>query len=221
VSSYVVQILTAFASAPLRDSRLGARDSEVMSSPPNRISILEQRTTPQRLRIELCVYRAKGLFLTLLQELIYFRWTVSEFLVLFKMSQLPLSPPSEPGSPRPIQPVPLTSSIRTTPIHPLLSDIRVPGEPLPSHRYHPVTCTPIDIDDVRSQLEQLRKEYPSSKAALKAQEEIAKEVRQRLDEAEKKREEVQKALDKKTQERDIELKVVSKYQKMKASEIPS
>lgn len=134
------------------------------------------------------------------------------------MSQLPLSPPSEPTS---IQPVPLTSSIRTTPIHSLLPDIRVPGEPLPSHRYHPVTCTPINFDEVRSQLEQLRKEYPSSEAALKAQEEAAKDVKQRLEDAEKKRDEVQRALDKKTQERDIELKVVSKYQKMKVSEIPS
>ncbi|KKA23579.1 hypothetical protein T310_2418 [Rasamsonia emersonii CBS 393.64] len=136
------------------------------------------------------------------------------------MSQLPLSPPSEPGSPHTTEPVPLTSSIRTTPIHPLLPEIKVPGEPLPSHRYNPVTCTPFDPAEIRPQLEQLRKEYSSPAAALKAQEEAVKEVKQRIEDAERKRGEVQKALDKKIKERDTELKVLSKYQEVKAS-VPS
>lgn len=134
--------------------------------------------------------------------------------------QAPLSPPAEPNSPQP-QPVSLDSPTRTTPIHSLLPDIRVPGEPLPPHRYHPVTCIPIDAVEVRAQLQQLRKEYPSATAALKAQEEAAKEVKQRLEDAERKRDEVQKALDKKIKERDTELKVLSKYQEVKASELSS
>jgi septal ring factor EnvC (AmiA/AmiB activator) len=113
-------------------------------------------------------------------------------------------------------PIPLTSPIRTTPIHPLLPDIRVPKEPLPPHQYNPITCAPIDIASVRHQLHQLRKEYPSTAAVLKAQEEAAKEVRERMEDAERKRNEVQRALDKKIQERDTELKVLSKYQ-VKAS----
>ncbi|KAJ9295174.1 hypothetical protein DTO271G3_6344 [Paecilomyces variotii] len=134
--------------------------------------------------------------------------------------QAPLSPPADTSLPQP-QPVPLDSPIRTTPIHSALPEIRVPGEPLPPHRYHPVTCTAIDAVEVRSQLQQLRKEYPSSTAALKAQEEAAKDVKQRLEDAEKKRDEVQKALDKKIKERDTELKVLSKYQEVKASKIPT
>ncbi|GAD91672.1 hypothetical protein ANI_1_432164 [Paecilomyces variotii No. 5] len=134
--------------------------------------------------------------------------------------QAPLSPPADPGSPQ-TQPVPLDSPTRTTPIHSALPEIRVPGEPLAPHRYHPVTCIPIDAVEFRSQLQQLRKEYQSSTAALKAQEEAAKEVKQRIEDAEKKRDEVQKALDKKIKERDTELKVLSKYQEVKASEIPT
>ncbi|OXV05459.1 hypothetical protein Egran_06773 [Elaphomyces granulatus] len=135
------------------------------------------------------------------------------------MSQFPLSPPMEPSSPSSVRPVSLEDPIRTTPIHPLLLEIRVPGEPLPPHRYHPVTCAPIDIDDFRDKLQQLRKEYPSAAAILKAQEEAAREVKRRINEAERKKNEVQKALDKKIMDRDTELRVLSKYQKGRASEI--
>jgi predicted nucleic acid-binding Zn-ribbon protein len=82
-----------------------------------------------------------------------------------------------------------------------------------------VTCAPIDIDDFRNKLQQLRKEYPSAAAILKAQEEAAREVRRRINEAERKTNEVQKALDKKRMDRDTELRVLSKYQKGGASEI--
>ncbi|EAW08170.1 uncharacterized protein ACLA_028960 [Aspergillus clavatus NRRL 1] len=139
------------------------------------------------------------------------------------MNQLPLSPPAEPTPPSPIsQPVALDSPIRSVPIHESLPSIRVPSE-LKPYQYNPVTCTPLDLDDVsvRAQLSQLREEYPSPEAALKAQEQIAKEVQRKLEEAEKKREEVQKAIDKKVKERNTEMKVLSKYQEVKASEIPA
>lgn len=46
-------------------------------------------------------------------------------------------------------------------------------------------------------------------------------MKQRMEEATRKRNEVQKALDKKVKERDTELKVLSKYQEVKASELPA
>jgi hypothetical protein len=118
-------------------------------------------------------------------------------------------------------PIPLDSPLRTTPIHPLLPEVRVPGEPLPSHRYHPVTCTPIESEAIGARIEQLSQEFPSREAALKAQEQAAKEVKQKLEDAERKREDVQKAMDKKIKERNTEMKVLSKYQEVKASDIPA
>ncbi|GAQ11227.1 hypothetical protein ALT_8548 [Aspergillus lentulus] len=136
------------------------------------------------------------------------------------MDQQPLSPPAEPepsstANPPSNAPVPLDSPLRTTPIHPCLPDIRVPSSPLKPYQYDPVTCTPIDLksDSIRSQFDHLRTEYPSPSAALKAQEQVAKEAKRKIEEAEKKREEVQKAMDKKVKERDTEMKVLSKYQK--------
>ncbi|KAJ5625552.1 hypothetical protein N7510_001861 [Penicillium lagena] len=126
------------------------------------------------------------------------------------------SPPSEA-----VSAVPLDSSIRTTSIHPDLSEIRVPGEPLPSYRYNPVTCQPLDEAEIRLQLERLRREHPSQEAALRAQEQAAKEAKQRIESAERKREQIQKAMDKKIKERNTEMKVLSKYQEVKASDIPS
>lgn len=126
------------------------------------------------------------------------------------------SPPSESTSV-----VPLDSAIRTAPIHPDLPEISVPGEPLPTYRYHPITCQPIEEQDVRSELESLRQEFPSCEAALSAQEQTAKEAKMKIEGIEKKREQVQKAMDKKIKERDIELKVVSKYHQAKESDIPS
>ncbi|KAJ5656735.1 hypothetical protein N7507_008685 [Penicillium longicatenatum] len=127
-----------------------------------------------------------------------------------------LSPPSEAASA-----VPLDSPLRTTPIHPDLPEIQVPGEPLPVYRYHPITCQPIDEQDVQVELEQLRQDFPTREAALRAQEQAAKEVKRKIEEAEKKREQVQRAMDKKIKERDTELKVVSKYHQVKASDISS
>lgn len=134
------------------------------------------------------------------------------------MDQPPLSPPSEPT-----KPIPLDSPIRTSALHDLLPEIRVPGAPLPTHKYHPVTCETIDVDadEIRSQLEQLRREYPTREAALKAQQQAAKEAREKIDQTERKREEIKEAVDNKVKERDLELKVLSKYREVKASEIPS
>ncbi|KAL4922679.1 hypothetical protein BDW62DRAFT_196685 [Aspergillus aurantiobrunneus] len=137
------------------------------------------------------------------------------------MNQLPLSPPSEPTSSPDSSPIPLDSPIRATPIHDLLPDIRVPSEPLPTYQYHPVTCAFIEPGDVKYELGQLRREFSNRAAALKAQEQAARELKQKLDDTEKKREEVQKAMDKKIKERNTELKVLSKYQDGRSSALPT
>ncbi|KAL4810707.1 hypothetical protein BDV18DRAFT_155318 [Aspergillus unguis] len=128
--------------------------------------------------------------------------------------RLPLSPPAEPvSSPEPAI-VPLDSPLRTTAIHDLLPDIRVPSSPHQTHRYNPVTCAVIQPadPDIRAELEALRKEFPTPEAASKAQEEVARELKEKLEDADKKREEVQRAMDKKIKERNTELKVLEKYQ---------
>ncbi|KAF9895373.1 hypothetical protein FE257_000278 [Aspergillus nanangensis] len=137
------------------------------------------------------------------------------------MDHLPLSPPSEPGSSPSAKPVALDSPVRTTPIHGLLPEVRVPREPLPSYKYHPVTCAPIETEEVLAQVELLRQEFTSPAAALKAQEQAARDVKQKIEDAERKREEVQKAIDKKVKERNMEMKVLSKYQKVKSSDNPA
>ncbi|KAL4911233.1 hypothetical protein BDW74DRAFT_172700 [Aspergillus multicolor] len=133
------------------------------------------------------------------------------------MDQLPLSPPSEPASRSSLETsiptIPLDAPTRTTPLHALLPEIRVP-DTLPPHQYNPITCAALDLnaEDMRLELEQLRKEFSTPDAALKAQEEAARELKQRLEDAEKKREEVQRAMDKKIKERNTELKVLEKFQ---------
>ncbi|KAJ5864065.1 uncharacterized protein N7529_005981 [Penicillium soppii] len=116
-------------------------------------------------------------------------------------------------------PVPLESPIRTTPIHSILAEIKVPEGSLPPYRYHPVTCEPIQFQVYRTELEQLEQEYKSREAALRAQEQTAKEVKEKIENAQRKREDVQRAMDKKIKERDTEMKVVSKFQEAKASDI--
>lgn len=131
------------------------------------------------------------------------------------MSRLP-SPPSEEENARPrsraVDPVPLNSSIRTTPIHSQLPEIRVPqNSTIPSTHYHPVTCEPLNIQEIQPQLQHLRKEHPSITAMRKAREDAVKEIRQKLEEKDKKRDEVQKKLDTKAKEWDMEYRVISKY----------
>ncbi|KMU79571.1 hypothetical protein CISG_01989 [Coccidioides immitis RMSCC 3703] len=125
--------------------------------------------------------------------------------------------PSPPPEPRlePQQPVPLTASVRITPIHELLPDIRVPAEPLPPHRYHPVTCAPLDVVELSLELQQLRKEHTTPVAALKAQRELAKEVKRRMEQTEAKMDSIQKQMKRKTEERDTERRVFSKIKKEK------
>lgn len=131
------------------------------------------------------------------------------------------SPPSEEENvrrqSRAFEAVPLDSSIRTTPIHEQLPEIRVPqSDTVPSTHYHPVTCELLNIEEIQPQLQHLRKEHPSKTAMLKAQEDAVKEIRQKLEEKEKKRDAAQKALDAKAKEWEVEYKVLTKYQASKS-----
>ena len=132
------------------------------------------------------------------------------------MDKPPLSPTSENSSSSPVaQALPLDSPTRTVPIHPLLPEVRVPGEPLQAHQYDPVTCAPIlDSEQVQHQLEELRREFATPTAALEAQEQTAKELKRGIEQVQMKRDRVQKDLDKKTKEMDMELKVLAKYQQV-------
>jgi malate synthase len=79
----------------------------------------------------------------------------------------------------------------------------------------------METRDYQSELIKLEREYQSREAASRAQDEIAKEVRAKIQSLQQKREEVQKAIDKKIKERNTEMKVVSKFYEVKASDIPS
>ncbi|KAH8692831.1 hypothetical protein BGW36DRAFT_28351 [Talaromyces proteolyticus] len=129
------------------------------------------------------------------------------------MSRL-LSPPSEEDRPAFISGefVHMQDPIRTAAIHKKIPEIRVPEGPLPSSNYDPRSCKPIDIQAYRPQIQQLRKEYPTTKANIKAQEEAARQVRRKLQEIDDKIRQVTKEKNKKKKEWDMEYKVLSKYQ---------
>lgn len=131
--------------------------------------------------------------------------------------------------------VPLDSAIRTTAIHPLLPDIRVPGQTpqdpagekqndgdgndnnasRKTFHYHPVTCQPLDVSNLneeqQQELENLRNTYTPS-AAQKAQDQTAHDAKARIESINRRRDEVQRAIDKKVKERNTEMKVLEKYQ---------
>lgn len=61
-------------------------------------------------------------------------------------------------------------------------------------------------------------------AIVKAREDAVREIKQKMEEKERKRDEIQKALDKKAKEWDVEYKILSKYQASKtspSSDLPS
>lgn len=134
---------------------------------------------------------------------------------MVKPESMPPTSTAEPASPS----IALDSPLRVTAIHPDLAEIKVPGGPLPSCNYHPVTCEPINPQDYPDELRQLGQEYTSREALLRAQEQTAKEVREIFETAQRKREDVQRAMDKKVKERDTEMKVVSKFQEAQPADI--
>lgn len=124
------------------------------------------------------------------------------------------APASPSKSPKPVldKVVPLDSPIRRVAIHPDLPEIKVPDGNLPYH-YHPVSCEPFSSEDLQDKLPQLRKQYPTPAAALKAQKEAIEEVKDMLDETEKKRREINQLMEEMEKTRGIERKIFLKQGK--------
>ena len=132
------------------------------------------------------------------------------------MSQDSLSSPSTTTRKALAMPtvIPLDSVSRQTPIHPALPEIKLPNGDYKPYQYHPVTCELLASEDlVHHKLQQLQKQYPTSEAALQAQQEAIKEVKQRLRESEQKTREIDRDMEVKEKMREVERKVYQKQGK--------
>ena len=110
--------------------------------------------------------------------------------------------------------VPLDSPLRQVTIHPNLPEVKVPTSELKPHQYHPVSCEPLSPEDLQHhKLPQLQKQYTTPEAALKAQAEAIKEVKDRMAEAEKKTKEINQQMEEMEKTREIERKIYMKQGK--------
>lgn len=132
------------------------------------------------------------------------------------------------GNTSKMQNIPLDSSLRTEPIHPLITEIKLsPNVNISSTEtnmysstgnsktslttLNPITCQPFSLDDLRAhKLETLLNQYPTPDMALRAREDTAAELRKILDENERKNKEIDRELDEKEKTREIERKVYAK-----------
>lgn len=112
------------------------------------------------------------------------------------------------------QVMPLDSSLRTEPIHPLIMEVKlspanIPNAPLST--LNPITLRPFTIDELRAhKLESLLSQYPTPEAAAKARDDTATELRKLLDENERKNKEIDHELEEKEKTREIERKVFAR-----------
>ena len=129
-------------------------------------------------------------------------------------SEAPVSPIKSPKSVL-TKVVPLDESlIRQVAIHPNLPEVKVPGGNLKPCLYHPVSCEPFSSEDLHQyKLPQLRKQYPTPAAALKAQEEAIEELKDMLEKTEKKRREISQLMEEMEKTRGIERKIYLKQGK--------
>ena len=126
----------------------------------------------------------------------------------------PVSPAKSPSSTSTAKVVALDSPLRQVPIHSDLPGIRVPAGDTKPQQYHPVTCELLSAEDFQQhKLRQLRKQFPTPEAALKAQADTIREVKERMSE----REEIAKDIDRQMAEmeklRGVERKVYMKQGK--------
>lgn len=116
--------------------------------------------------------------------------------------------------------IPLDSKSRVRPIHPDIPDIKVPDGDLPSCRYHPVTCEPFTDDDLQHhKIQALQHQYSTPEAALNAQQEAVMELKQRLEESERKIREIDREMKMKEEMRQVERKVYQKQGKGNPSKV--
>jgi predicted ribosome quality control (RQC) complex YloA/Tae2 family protein len=110
--------------------------------------------------------------------------------------------------------LPLESALRQREIHPDLPQVKVPAGDLKTCQYHPATGDPFTADDLRHPLlREMLDKYSTPEAALKAQQDAAREVRQRIEESEQKIREIDKDMEEKEKMREIERKIFEKQGK--------
>jgi len=92
--------------------------------------------------------------------------------------------------------------------------VKVPSADLKPYQYHPTSCEPLSSEDLQHhKLPQLQKQYTTPEAALKAQAEAIKEVKDRMAEAEKKTREINQQMEEMEKTREIERKIYMKQGK--------
>jgi DNA repair exonuclease SbcCD ATPase subunit len=110
--------------------------------------------------------------------------------------------------------VQLDSPVRQVAIHPDITEVRVPNGDLKPYQYHPVSCEPLGSEDLQHhKLPQLQKQYTTPEAALKAQAEAIREVKERMAEAGKKTREINQQIEEMEKTREIERKIYMKQGK--------
>ena len=135
-------------------------------------------------------------------------------MTVIMTSETPLSPAKSYKGGSSTTVVPLESEIRQVAIHPDLPEVKVPGANFKPYQYHPVSCEVLSSDDLQHhKLPQLQKQYPTPGAALKAQAEAVKEVKDRMAEAERKTREINQQMEEMEKIREIERKVYMKQGK--------
>jgi septal ring factor EnvC (AmiA/AmiB activator) len=129
-------------------------------------------------------------------------------------TEIPVSPTKSHKPVTSTKVVSLDSPIRQVAIHSDLPEIKVPTGDLKPFQYHPVSCEPLSSEDLQNhKLPQLQKQYTTPEAALKAQAEATKEVKDRMAQAEKKTREIERKMEEMEKTREIERKIYMKQGK--------
>ncbi|ERF72643.1 hypothetical protein EPUS_05697 [Endocarpon pusillum Z07020] len=129
-------------------------------------------------------------------------------------SETPLSPTKSHKGASSTKVVPLDSEIRQVAIHPELPEVKVPSTDMKPYHYHPVSCELLSSEDLQHhKLPQLQKQYTTPEAALKAQAEAVKEVKDKMAEAERKTREINQQMEEMEKTREIERKIYMKQGK--------
>jgi hypothetical protein len=129
-------------------------------------------------------------------------------------AEIPVSPTKSHKSAISTKIVPLDAPLRQVAIHTDLPQVKVPSTELKPYQYHPVSCEPFSAEDLQHhKLHQLQKQYTTPEAALNAQAEAIKEVKDRMAESEKKSREINQQMEEMEKTRELERKIYMKQGK--------
>ncbi|KAF7504678.1 hypothetical protein GJ744_001959 [Endocarpon pusillum] len=130
-------------------------------------------------------------------------------------SETPLSPTKSHKGASSTKVVALDCEIRQVAIHPELPEVKVPSADFNKpYQYHPVSCELLSSEDLQHhKLPQLQKQYTTPEAALKAQAEAVKEVKDKMAEAERKTRDINQQMEEMKKTREVERKVYMKQGK--------